>query len=152
VALDNMMDIESDRFAEKELSYSNWRLTVARCIVTVNKVAAAKDDAKRVITWDDGKLLRSVDWKKVDLERDQFAYKLEPTNFIPETRAGKLATVNELSKAGVLSDPSMVASLFDEPDLARANRLQNSSFDVVQMLCDTAADLDEPMPAIDPHF
>ena len=31
-----------------------------------------------------------------------------------------------MAKAGVISDPTMAASLFDEPDIARANRADSS--------------------------
>lgn len=155
VALDNMMDIESDRFSEKELSLALFRLDVARSIVAVNKQGAIsdkKDGRKRVVTWDDKDVMRSIDWSDVDLKRDQFAYRLEATNFIPETRAGKLSTINELSKAGVFADPAMISTLFDEPDIDRAFRMQNAASNAVEAMLEQASDPDDDMPTIDPHL
>lgn len=153
VALDNMMDIESDRFGEKELAYGHFRLSVAQCIIAVNKHAASNaGDEKRVISWDDKDVLRSIDWDKVDLERDQFSYRLEAANFLPETRAGKLSAIAELSKAGVFTDPNVIASLFDEPDLERANRLRNAGTDAIERMLEAAEDPDVDPPTPDVHL
>ncbi len=66
--------------------------------------------------------IRENEWDKVDIDAGDYHLTAEPINFIPDTRSGKLSAVAELSQAGLIPDPTMTADLFDEPDIARANR------------------------------
>lgn len=135
-ALDTMDDIQSDRFAHVESGYQQWR--VAMGLRHVEMARMLHDEAngkgewagkprfdeqpdriekKQLAAW-----IRDNAWPDVDIDGGDYHLTLEPENFITGTRGGKLNEVNEAAKAGLIPDPSLTAALFDEPDIARANR------------------------------
>jgi hypothetical protein len=125
-ALDTMYDIESDRFAQVETGYAMFICDLGTLMIDEARdmVAEAGDrdgdsDLKKS---DLAKWIRDIDWAKVDIDAGDYHLGVEPINFLPDSRAGKLAFVKEMASAGLIPDPSMTASLFDEPDIARMNR------------------------------
>jgi hypothetical protein len=131
-ALDTMDDIQSDRFAHVESGYQQWRVAMGLRHVDIARMmhdeASGKIDKrfpeqpdpiekKQLAAW-----IRENAWPDVDVDGGDYHLTLEPENFITGTRGGKLNEVNEAAKAGLIPDPSLTAALFDEPDIARANR------------------------------
>lgn len=131
-ALDTMDDIQSDRFAHVESGWQQGRVGVG--LRHVEEAREMHDEAhgkvehvydeqpkpiekKQLAAW-----IRDNAWPDVDLDGGDYHLTLEPENFITGQRGGKLAEVNEAAKAGLIPDPSLTAALFDEPDIARANR------------------------------
>lgn len=132
-AIDTMDDIQSDRFAHVESGYQQWRVSIGRAHVDLARFL--HDEAhgeikqgvfdeqpkpiekKQLAAW-----IRDNAWPDVDLDGGDYHLTLEPENFITGARGGKLNEVNEAAKAGLIPDPSLTASLFAEPDIARANR------------------------------
>lgn len=131
-ALDTMEDIQSDRFAHVESDYMQFRVDLGRGICDEAKAMyeeAHGDDAREfgespepIAVADLAPWIREHDWSKVDIEGGDYHLIIEPINFLPDSRAGKLSFVAEMSKAGLIPDPTMTADLFDEPDVARMNR------------------------------
>jgi hypothetical protein len=76
--------------------------------------------------------------------------KIEAVNFLPDTRAGKLAVVEQLARAGVIPQ-WIVPTLFDEPDVAQANNLVLAAFHNCMRKMDDLVDLDLPMPLPEPY-
>ena len=89
-----------------------------------------------------------------ELDSGMYHLSLEPINFIPDSRSGKLSFVAELSKAGLIPDPTMTADLFDEPDIARANRSILGPKHRIDQVMEGLSDPDEPMLELmpDPHM
>lgn len=158
VALNNFDDQQSERFSLVESGYGNFRLDAAELFVDAAYDAAkereeSKDKAKKKYfsTYTDKNTIEKIDWSKVDLSRDQFKVRLEGVNFLPDTRAGKLAAVEQLSAAGVI-DREMSASGFDEPDIERINRLRNAPRDNIMRIMGVLADVNQPMPVLHPYI
>lgn len=132
-ALETMDDQQSDRFAHIESGYQQWRVQIGLRHVDLARMmhdeASGKGgeqqfdeqpkpiDKKQLAAW-----IRENSWPDVDVDGGDYHLTLEPENFIVGTRGGKLNEVNEAAKAGLIPDPSLTAALFDEPDIARANR------------------------------
>jgi len=131
-ALDTMDDQQSDRFAHVESGYQQWRVQIGQR--HVDGARMMHDEAngkvermfpeqpepiskKKLAAW-----IRDNAWPDVDIDGGDYHLSLEPENFITGTRGGKLNEINEAAKAGLIPDPSLTAALFDEPDIARANR------------------------------
>jgi|SRR5688572_1388729 len=167
VALDSFYDIQSERFAHVQAGYANFRLDCGELYID-----AAYDIAECREEMDDGEdengekrtkrkpytaahvdkqAVERLDWDGVSLERDQFTLRLEAVNFLPDTRAGKLAAVNELSLAGVI-EKTYASSLFDEPDLERVNRIQNAAYNNLERCMEQIADEDRDMPVVHPYL
>jgi hypothetical protein len=155
VALDTQYDIDSDRFAMPQANYARYRLDAAqRYLDAAARVARRRADesgkkksAVWVATWRNRDAIEKLEYSKVVLEEQQYRLALEPVNFIPDTRAGKLSIVGQLAQAGVIPQ-WLVATLFDEPDLAQANRIILAAFkNCMRKMDDLASiEIDAPMP------
>jgi hypothetical protein len=133
VAFDTFYDIESERFGPDEATYTDFTLDASELYVDTakeiyderSKITDAKLRRPYTAVYIDKTHTEKIDWDEVDMSRDQFKLIPEPTNFIPQTRGGKLAAVEQLTKAGIF-DQYDAAQLFDEPDVAHAFRMKNS--------------------------
>lgn len=137
-AIDTMDDLQSDRFAHVEAGYMQFRVEIGQLHIDEARAmymeAHCSDDewkheqAEGEVLGDKltkaelAPWIREHEWDKVEIDEGNYHLTVEPINFIPDSRAGKLSAVSELSKAGLIPDPTMTADLFDEPDIARANR------------------------------
>ncbi|MBP9862667.1 MAG: hypothetical protein KBD62_32235 [Kofleriaceae bacterium] len=158
VALDTQYDIESERLSAQEANYANYRLDAARCYIDAARdIARAKEREKgrkrssvAMSHYSVGGKMERLDFVDVALEDDDYKLRLEPVNFIPDTRAGKLAAVQELSKAGII--PAwMAGALFDEPDMARANKVLFAAFHNLERIMECLAEPDEDMGELMPE-
>lgn len=146
-ALDTMYDIESERFATEEENYEAYRMEAAQCYLdAAQDVAKAREKnkgAKRsyIAVWRDGDSIERLELGKVKLDDDQYTLTIEPVNFVPDTRAGKLAIVDRLVTAGVIPK-WMAGALFDEPDIARANKVALAPYHNIERIMDQLADVD----------
>jgi hypothetical protein len=62
---------------------------------------------------------KKLTWTDVQMEEDAYVLKMFPTNLLPTTPAGRLATVKELSNEGFIQDKRAVAQLLDFPDVSK---------------------------------
>jgi hypothetical protein len=74
------------------------------------------------------KFLRTIDWKQVKLDEDEYSLKCYPTSSLPQTPAGRLATVQDLTRAGFI-DEATSRKLLDFPDLAQVETLLGAAED-----------------------
>lgn len=148
-ALDTMDDLQSDRFNQIELQYSMGRVDVGMTMLD-----EAKDLSEDAETDKDIELapwIMSIDWMKFDFDGGGYHLNVEPINFLPDTRSGKLDTLGDMGKIpGLLSNPLITASLFEEPDIARANRHLLGPMrmleKVMEMLADKSVPLEDCVP------
>lgn len=143
-ALDTMYDLESDRFADVENEYAQFRVELGQLLLDgAREIAGADlgedDKGKKVkpAAW-----IAEIDWKKFDVDSGGYNLILEPVNFLPDARSGKLAQVKEMADAGLLSNPMQTAALFDEPDIARANRHMLGAYRRIERWLEDLTNLD----------
>lgn len=143
-ALDTMDDIQSDRHSQFDMQYSMARVDIGQCTLD-----EAKDLAKDAKTADDIKLatwIDEIDWRKFDFDGGSYHLRIEGENFIPGTRAGKLDALGDMAKIqGLLDNPILVASLFDEPDISAANRHLLGPIRALQAVAEMLGDLSVPL-------
>lgn len=162
-ALDTMEDIQSDRFSQFETQCAMGRVDVGLTMLDEAKDLAADAVAENK----KGELLHpdlepapwidEIDWQKFDFDGGSYHLNIEPINFLPDSRAGKLDALGDMAKIpGLLNNPLITASLFEEPDIARANRHllgpQRMLERVMEMLGDESVPLLDcvPVPQMDP--
>ncbi len=157
IALDTQYDIDSDRFRMPQANYARYRLEGAqRYIDAAGRVArrrAAEKGTKKsyvAVSWKSRDSIERLDYDKVSLKEGQYCLQIEATNFLPDTRAGKLSVVEQLSKAGVIPQ-WLVPTLFDEPDLVQANGIMLAAFNNAMRKMDDLADESLPMPQPEPY-
>jgi hypothetical protein len=156
IAIDTMEDLLSDRHSVFESDYGHFRLDVAQAMLDAGQRLAARlkeasKGKKRKhfrATWMDKGATESLDWDDVALEGDSYRLQLEPVNFLPTTRAGKLAAVAELVKTGVFSQ-EVAADMFDEPDIAHHNRVERAPKKNCERMMQQIGRLDRPIPAVE---
>jgi hypothetical protein len=149
-AMDTLYDIQSDRFALVELAYALYRVDMGALMIdTAREIAETKES--KPAPW-----IKDLPWKKVDVDSGNYHLKLEPINFLPDSRAGKLSTVMEMAQAGLVTDPLAIMDLFDEPDIAAANRITLGPIHAIQRslegLDDPTVNLRDLMPDVHWHL
>lgn len=152
IALDTQYDIDSDRFRMPQANYARYRLDAAqRYIDAAARVARrrANDKGKKrpytSVSWKSRDAIERLEYDKVALKEGEYCLQIEPVNFLPDTRAGKLAVVEQLAKAGVI-EQWLVPTLFDDPDLETANRIILAGFRNAMKKMDILIDPEQPMP------
>lgn len=127
IALDTQYDIDSDRFRMPQSNYVRYRLDAAQAFVDASARASRRREAHK------GKKSSSVSvpWQakdsvdrltKIKINDGSYKLQLAAQNFLPDEKAGKLARVEQLAKAGVIPQ-WLVPALFDEPDLVQVNNI-----------------------------
>jgi hypothetical protein len=129
IALDTQYDIDSDRFRMPQANYARYRLDGGqRYLDAAARVARRRAEGKGnrrswvAVSWKGRDAIQKLDYDKVTLKEGSYRLRIEPIGFLPDTRAGKLSVVEQLAKAGVIPQ-WLVPALFDEPDLAEANKI-----------------------------
>jgi len=156
VAREVQYDIDSERFAMVQANYARYSLDAAQLYLDASKRVArarAKDKGKKrpwVAVWRNQDAIQKLDYDKVAIEDGEYRLRLEAVNFLPDTRAGKLSVVEQLTKAGVIPQ-WLVATLFDEPDIQQANAIQLAPFHNAMRKMDELADEDLPEPVPEPY-
>jgi len=152
VALDTQYDIDSDRFRIPQANYARYRMHGGQCYLDASARVARRryegSGAKRswvATTWKSRDAIQQLDYSKVVLKEGSYRLRIEPVGFIPDTRAGKIAVVEQLAKAGVIPQ-WLVPMLFDEPDLQEANRILLAPLKNCLRKMDLLAEVDEDLP------
>jgi hypothetical protein len=150
-ALDTMEDIESDRFSHVQLGYAMFRCDLGQAIVDEARCIATDADLKpkERAAW-----IREIEWKEFDVDEGDYHLVMEPINFLPESRAGRLSYVGEMAQNGLLPKGPETLALFDEPDINRANRHLLGPYRALEKQMELVADVDVPLSDClpDPHM
>lgn len=156
IALDTQYDIDSDRFRMPQSNYARYRLDGGQRYIDAAARAARRRDQNKgkkrsyvAVSWKNRDAIERLEYSKVELKEGQYCLQIEAVNFLPDTRAGKLAVVEQLAKAGVI-EQWLVPTLFDEPDLVQANGILLAAFKNAMRKMDELADEDLPMPIPEP--
>lgn len=146
-ALDTMYDIESDRFSNPELNYAMARVDIGGCVLDEARDIADDGDMKAA---EKAPWIREIKWAKIDVDGGDYHLNLEPQNFLPDSRAGRLSAVGEMAKAGLLQDQMQTLALFDEPDLNRYNRYRLGPYYNLERIMEGLADESVPIEELVP--
>ncbi len=119
VAIREMQDIESERFAVTEQQYEQFYLDCAGQVLDLADIVggdlAVKAESK--------KFLETIKWKDVVLDRNSLVTQMFPTAMLPKQPAGRLNTVNDMMQMGLI-DNDLALSLLDFPDLTAASEMK----------------------------
>jgi hypothetical protein len=124
-ALREFTDIESDRFVVDGQSYERAFLDAADLVI-----ALLDQDGGMKVDYQGRNKKIQLDWEDVRMARDEFSMTMWPTNLLSSSPAGKLADVQEMLDAGLLT-PEDARRLLDYPDVASVTSLYNSPYEIV---------------------
>lgn len=137
-ALREYNNIESDRFMTVGQAYEAFFLDLARLSVDCAKEIYESDKTFKVKV-PGTKFIKTIDWKEVDLEDDEYVLKMFPVSSLPSEPAGRLATIQEYIQAGFIN-PRTGRKLLDFPDLEQVEDLANSAEDYLNEILEKIID------------
>lgn len=144
-ALRELRDEQTERFGMFVRGWEQLHLDIAELITMVSKRMYEDEDVRTdyEVKYVDRGFYKSIQWSDVDLERDSYVLQLWPSNLLPSTPAGKLATTEELMAAGLI-DQNTAMTLLDFPDVERSQSLISSTTDFADYAVDKLFDGDTP--------
>lgn len=135
-ALRTLTQISDDRFLFSGQRLEEFNLEIARLAIDVVK-DIFKDKKTYKVTFPQTNFMETVDWKDINLEEDAYWLKAYPTSSLSDDLTGRLAEVQEMMQAGLIS-PRVGKRLMDMPDIEMADSLDNASYD---LLCNKIEDM-----------
>jgi hypothetical protein len=138
-------DIENEGFQYVGHCYEQYHLDTIRLAIDVVRDIAKREDGKGgyalkapvgASSLPGRKFLRTIDWKNVKLDEDAYSLKCYPTSSLPNTPAGRLATIQDLARAGYI-DQQTATKLLDFPDLAQVETLMGAAEDWIVSVLDS---------------
>lgn len=76
-----------------------------------------------------------VDWKDVNLKRDEWFMRVFPTSALPSEPSARIATLDEWLNVGLIDKPTY-KRMADFPDLEDAETLESASYDLGEKMID----------------
>lgn len=148
-ALRTYANIEEDRqlFVQQEME--DFYLGVAFQCIEVAKAIYAKKKTYEVV-FPSGRFMETVDWKDIQLEEDEYVLKAFPVSSLSDDMSGRLAEVQELAQAGMIS-PRTARKLMRTPDLEMSDNLANAAEDLLCKIIEDMLDNEEYVPP-EPYF
>lgn len=150
VAIREYQDIETERFVLVGQRYEKMFIDAANIIVDMSKDLFEEKKGLKVKV-KQGKFIKEIKWKDIDLAEDQYILKVYPTNMLPSTPSGKLQMVQELVQAGFL-DKEQALNLLDYPDIEAFFNLTTASIDNINYYIELMIDdgkYESPEPFMD---
>jgi hypothetical protein len=126
-ALREYNDIETERFAALGKAWEQFHLDLAEMVLYEAKYLSDKFGKYTVLS-PDPKGCEIIDFKDIDMDQDAYVMQCFPTSMLPKTPAGRLAYVQEMMGANLLS-PEEGLSLLDFPDTEKITSLKTSELE-----------------------
>lgn len=147
-ALRTYNDIETERFSVVAQNYDEFFLDMANKLILMSEREAKRKGSKLKVTSFNSKYIEDIEWKDIDIKRDQYILKTFPTNFLSATPEAKLADIQEMIGIGLL-DQRDAMQLLDYPDLESVTEFKNAAYDDIHAVLENIIDkgqYEPPMP------
>ena len=134
VALREYASQASTRFASIQRQYEQMFLDAADHMIEVTR-GLHEDGVDLEMIHAGDKDIQKIKWSQIDLTKDCYVMKKFPSNLLPDTPAGKLQSVVEMSQAGLI-DPMQSMMLLDYPDTEALTQLATSNYHDILFVID----------------
>lgn len=140
IAIANLADLESERFAIANRSWERLFIDIARlgykCAQRIAKGDASKARKLEVLGGKDS--LEAIAFGDADLGEAPYRIDVFPVSQLSNTVAAKIDEVMSMVNAQLIDDPADARDLIDLPDLKRHNNLTSAGRKNVQKIVDRA--------------
>ncbi len=126
VAIREVSDIETGRFAQVALRWEQFFVDLARVAVDMSKDLYTKNTDLKVSV-SEKKILKEISWKDVDITDNPFDIQTFPTSQLPDTPAGRIQTITEYIQNQWISKERGMELLNLDPDLEGEVNQQTAS-------------------------
>jgi hypothetical protein len=131
IAIREVADIETGRFAMVANRWEQWFCDVARVMTDMSRDLYLKNPDLSV-NFQEKKVLKEIRWKDVDLEDNPFDIQSFPTSSLPDTPAGRIQTVSEYIQNQWISKERGMELLNLDPDLEGEINLQTGNLQLIE--------------------
>jgi hypothetical protein len=132
-ALRVFIDNQSKRFVRFSRAYEEMHVELARQDIRLMQRLAA-NDSKYEVVYEGRGGAETISWGDFDLDESQYVLKVFPISALPNTPAGRLASLQELFGAGIL-DREAFMRLADFPDFDSERDLLTAPRELIEQTC-----------------
>jgi hypothetical protein len=140
VALREFADVESERFSMVGKAWEQLFLDAADVMIELLCIRGGSYPVKHIAK----RSTEDIDWKDINLARDQYVMQMFPVSSLPQTPAYRLQRVTELVQEGYIPDKSEALRLLDFPDLESETNLALAAIDDADESISAILDQDPP--------
>ena len=142
IAIRTLIDVETLRFGPQAKLWEEMFKVAVERIVPLGKRLYTKKKSLDIVG---EKAMESLSWSDIDLKESQYQLKLYPVNSLPQTPTGKIATITDLMKLGLIG-PARAKQLLDFPDLEEYLNLENAAIDDIKQVIEAILEGKEYRP------
>ncbi len=140
-ALRAVDDIQVQRFQTIAQGYEALAVDCSKIGVPVAR-RAYEEHGEIKVNVPGKRFIETIKWSEVNMENDQFQLQIYPVSKLPNDPEGRLATIQEMMQAGLLT-PDKGRRLLDFPDLEAEENLFNAINDYLHKILDAMVEDDE---------
>lgn len=133
-ALREYNDIETERYAEFAQNWEQFHLDIADALIIHSKEIADQGGEVIVLSPEKYGALK-IDFKKIKLKNSEYIMQVYPTSMLPKTPSGRLAYVQEMMAAQLLT-PEEGLQLLEFPDTTELIETKNAYIDDIRYTAD----------------
>ncbi len=126
VAIREVSDIETGRFAMVATRWEGFFVELARVMVDMSKDLYTRHPELKVV-YSAKKVIKEIDFKKVNLEDNPFDIQTFPVSQLPDTPAGRIQTISEYIQNQWISKERGMELMNLDPDLESEVNIQTAS-------------------------
>lgn len=145
IALRNLADQQTNRFAVLETRFGDLSVNVGRGIINSSRVLY-KNRSKKVV-FASTRYVETIDWKDAAIDEENFHLKFHPASLLPTTPQGMVQTAHDLLQTGLFT-PDQLKQQLDHPDMEQFWSQEQADKNDIQMIIDKMLYEDEYLPPI----
>lgn len=141
VAMRTMVDVESSRFIQVSKNWEQFMTDNAEVVIKMGQKAWKGKKFKVNYLDKKTKIMKEMDWDKINLPGDSFTIKCDTVSAFPQSAAGRIQTITDFIGNQLISKERGMELLGMDPDLEDEIKLQTSSLRLVEKrLCQMVED------------
>lgn len=139
VAIREWSDVETARFSIVAQQYEQAHVELAKRIVALGKELSETDSKFHIVASKDKYTVETIKWSEIEMPEDSYTIEVFPTSSLPSHPAGRLAAVQELINAGMIT-PERGKQMLGFPDLEEEESLDRAARDAIDMAVESMLD------------
>ncbi len=126
-AMNELYQIESERFQSQGMRYENFYLDSAKIVIKmVNEIYNEKNGTLD-LTIGKGAKYETIEWGDLNLDKEMIYLKVFSASILPKTPAGRRDEIERMMNSGLLT-PKLAMKLLDIPDIESEMNLENAPY------------------------
>lgn len=149
-AINTLVDATSVRQSKPYSEWENAHIGLALKSIDAARLIAQRsssdDEVQLTVMWGDSDDLKRINWRDVDMKRDQYHLRVWPANLFGSTPTSRLNNIMNFIREGVLPK-EMLGPAVGNPDLESMLGDHSAAIDNIERLIDDAIGGQSPEPS-----